>query len=31
MQKEHELHTRPLSGALSPEDTDETDDDSTEA
>jgi putative transposase len=31
MQREHELHTRPLSGALSPEDTDETDDDSTEA
>jgi putative transposase len=31
MQQEHELHTRPLSGALSPEDIDESDDDSTEA
>lgn len=31
IQAEHELRTRPIPGALTPEDTDETDDDSTEA
>ena len=31
MQAEHELHTRPLSGALSPEDADDETDDDTEA